>query len=265
MQMKGRNLLRNPGPMRAPAERRNMTKYCKFHKDKGHDTVECFQLRDQIEALIQERHLQEYIRRLVTVGQHNANAPRAMAPANNTSASNPNDGPPQEVRTISEGHATCDSAKARKDSIRNRREIVLGHQINMAKHIAKLSKRENTVIFFTDDEARRLIHPHTDALVVTLSVANRKVFRILIDIGSSADMLFTSAFRQMNVGGAKTRPIKTPLYGFGGERIYAEGAIQLHVTFGVHPAKVTQMVDYLLVDQPSAYNAIIGRPTLNAL
>ena len=135
----------------------------------------------------------------------------------------------------------------------------------MAKHVAKLSKRENTIISFTDDEAWRLIHPSTHTLVVTLSVANGKVFHILIDTGSSADILFASAFRQMNVGGAKTRPIKTPLYGFGGERVYAEGAIQLPVTFGVHPAKVTQMVDFLLVDQPSTYNAIIGRPTLNAL
>ena len=30
-----------------------MSKYYKFHKDKGHDTVEYFQLYDQIEALIQ--------------------------------------------------------------------------------------------------------------------------------------------------------------------------------------------------------------------
>ena len=37
------------------------------------------------------------------------------------------------------------------------------------------------------------------------------------------------------------------------------------MTFGIHPTKVTQMVDFLLVDQPSAYNAIIDRPTLNAL
>ena len=48
----------------------------------------------------------------------------------------------------------------------------------MAEHVAKLSRRKNTVISFIDDEARRLIHPHTDALVVTLNVANGKVFRI---------------------------------------------------------------------------------------
>ena len=101
----------------------------------------------------------------------------------------------------------------------------MGHQINMVEHMAKLSKRENTVISFTDAEVRHLIHSHTDALVVTLSVANEKVFRNLIDTGSSADILYASSFRQINVGGATTRPIKTPLYGFGGEKVYLEGAI----------------------------------------
>ena len=104
-----------------------MTKYCKFHKDRGHDTLECFQLRDQIEGLIQEGYLQEYISRLVTTGRNNANAPRVMVLVNHVSTSNPIDGLPYEVRTISGGHAAGDSAKARKDSIRNAREIMLGH------------------------------------------------------------------------------------------------------------------------------------------
>ena len=191
MQMERKNLLCSLGPMRAPAEKRNMAKYCKCHKDRGHDMIECFQLRDQIKALIQEGYLQEYISRLVTVGRHNA--PSAMASANHTSTSHPNDGPPHEVWTISGEHAAGDSAKARKDSIRNAREIMLGHHINMAEHMAKLSKRENSVISFTNDDARCLIHPYTDALVVTLSVANGKVFCILIDTGSSTDILFASA------------------------------------------------------------------------
>ena len=78
--------------MRAPVERRNMGKYYKFHKDRGHDTLECFQLRDQIEGLIQEGYLQEYISRLVTTRRNNANAPRKMALANHVSMSSPNDG-----------------------------------------------------------------------------------------------------------------------------------------------------------------------------
>ena len=64
----------------------------------------------------------------------------------------------------------------------------------MAEHVAKLSRRENTIISFTDGEVRRLIHPHKDALVVTLSVGNEKVFRILIDTGSSTDILSSPRF-----------------------------------------------------------------------
>ena len=52
------------------------------------------------------------------------------------------------------------------------RDIAMGLQINMVDHVAKLSGKENTVISFIDDKMMRLIHPHTDALVVTLSVAN---------------------------------------------------------------------------------------------
>ena len=119
-----------------------MSKYCKFHKDRGHDTSERFHLIDQIEALIQGGYLQEYISKLVTVDLENATAHRISALAYNTSTSNPsayNDGLPHEVRTISEGHAASDSAKARKYSVRLARDIATGHQDNMAEHVAKLS------------------------------------------------------------------------------------------------------------------------------
>ena len=195
MQVEGRNLLQNRGPMRVPVEQRNMSKYCKFHKDKGHDMAKCFQLCDQIKALIQGGYLQEYISRLVITGGQNGISPCALVLTNNISMSNPNDGPPYEVCTISGGHVAGDSIKARKDSIRLAQDIAMGHQVNMAKHVTKLSRRENKIMSFTDDEARRLIHPHTDAFMVTFNIANGKVFRILIDTGSSTDILFTSAFR----------------------------------------------------------------------
>ena len=69
----------------------------------------------------------------------------------------------------------------------------------------------------------------------------------------------------MNVGGVTPWLIKLPLYGFDREIVYAVGAFQVPVTFGQLPTQVTQMVAFLLVDQPSAYNAILGRLTLNAI
>lgn len=39
----------------------------------------------------------------------------------------------------------------------------------------------------------------------------------------------------------------------------------LLVTAGSHPAQATMLTNFLVVDTPGIYNAIIGRPTLNTL
>lgn len=57
----------------------------------------------------------------------------------------------------------------------------------------------------------------------------------------------------------------TALVGFAGERILPIGTITLPVVAGTFPKERNILVDFLIVDQPSAYNSIIGRPTLNQL
>ena len=41
--------------------------------------------------------------------------------------------------------------------------------------------------------------------------------------------------------------------------------ISLQITAKTYLAQVTRMVDFLIVDRPSSYNVILGRPTLNHL
>jgi hypothetical protein len=43
------------------------------------------------------------------------------------------------------------------------------------------------------------------------------------------------------------------------------GVISLPITCGTSPKDSTVMVDFLVINQPSVYNAIIGRPALNKL
>ncbi|GMN75229.1 hypothetical protein TIFTF001_056753, partial [Ficus carica] len=52
-------------------------------------------------------------------------------------------------------------------------------------------------ISFHSSEATNLSRPHDDALVLTLNVSNCEVGRILVDNGSSADVLFLSTLREM--------------------------------------------------------------------
>ena len=56
-----------------------------------------------------------------------------------------------------------------------------------------------------------------------------------------------------------------PLVGFEGIRVYPLGVVTLPVTVGNYPQQITKDVTFLVVNCSSAYNAILGRPTLNSL
>ncbi|KAL5546966.1 hypothetical protein UlMin_006653 [Ulmus minor] len=163
------------------------------------------------------------------------------------------------------GPATGETNRARKNYARQSRTDPFPHQVNLTGHKEKIPRLFDDPIIFTESEARGLWHPHTDAIVVTLRIIGRKVFRILVDNGSSADILFKSTFNRMNLVGVKIEPTTSYLSGFTGDSISSEGILNLPVELGSSPCQHIQAVDFVLVDCPSPYNAIIGRPTLNKI
>ena len=108
-------------------------------------------------------------------------------------------------------------------------------------------------------------HPHDDPLVVHAIVANTTVHRVLIDNGSSADIIFASAFDKMGIGREKLEPVNAHLRGFSGEKVLPLGSIQLVLTLGEPPCQATTTARFLIVDAPSAYYKLLGRPSLNAI
>jgi hypothetical protein len=130
---------------------------------------------------------------------------------------------------------------------------------------SKATRTDSVVLSFSEEDARGVVMPHDDALVVTLTVANHGIHRILVDNGSSADILYWPAFQQMGMDRERIKPFASPLVGFGGEVVFPMGIIPLPVTAGTAPQLATVMVDFLVIDRPSTYNAIVGRPALNKL
>ncbi|GMN74203.1 hypothetical protein TIFTF001_055399 [Ficus carica] len=65
MQIQHRNLLVPPAPMKGDPNKRDRSKYCRFHQDFGHDTSNCYQLKGQIEALVQQGQLREFVERVI--------------------------------------------------------------------------------------------------------------------------------------------------------------------------------------------------------
>ena len=119
-------------------------------------------------------------------------------------------------------------------------------------------------ITFTEEDAERIHHPHDDAIVITLLIADYTTRRVLVDNGSSVDILYFLAFQQMRLGRDRLRPVSSPLVGFGGMKVQPVGTITLPVVVGAYPQQITKDVNFPVVDYSSSYNAIIGRLTLNS-
>jgi hypothetical protein len=59
--------------------------------------------------------------------------------------------------------------------------------------------------------------PRDEAMVITLAIANTFVSRLLIDTGSSVDVLMYDAFIEMGLADSQMYPCWDPLTGFGGD------------------------------------------------
>lgn len=133
------------------------------------------------------------------------------------------------------------------------------------RHKEKIPRLSNNPIFFTKDEARSLWHPQTDAIMVDLRIAGQKVYRILIDNGSSANILFKLTLNMMDLIREKIEPATSSLSRFIGDNVPTKRILNLPVELGTNSCQHIQSVDFIVVNCPSPYNTIIGRPTLNKI
>ena len=96
-------------------------------------------------------------------------------------------------------------------------------------------------------------------------IANNNVHKILVDKGSSVDILYFEAFERMGLQVSDLKPLPNVVYDFTGDRVMPLGVISLPMTLGEHPRQSCVIGDFLVIDQPSAFNAVLGRPSLREL
>ncbi|XP_052290095.1 uncharacterized protein LOC127899963 [Citrus sinensis] len=113
---------------------------------------------------------------------------------------------------------------------------------------------------WTEDDEKGILYPHEDALVIKAKVAGTELQRILVDTGSSVDILFKSALNDMGISDLKLERTNTSLKGFGGGRLTPMGVIELPITVGTKPFERTMMLDFVVVEERNPYQMILGRP-----
>uniref|UniRef100_A0A2N9HNF1 Uncharacterized protein n=1 Tax=Fagus sylvatica TaxID=28930 RepID=A0A2N9HNF1_FAGSY len=214
---------------------------------------ECVALKEQIETLIRQGKLQKYVSRPT-------NTRPAKPPAQREQAEHNRPGPVGEIRTIVGGPTSGGTSRASRKAYARQ-----AHNIMVVQRPPKNIRLDDQIISFSEEDARGTHQPHDDALVITINIAGFTTRRVMVDNGSSADILYLPAYQQMRLDKDKLRPMDAPLVGFTGDKVCPVGIVTLPITVGTHPKTISKTVDFLVVNCPSAYNAIIGRPTLNRL
>ena len=115
MQIKDEHYLKWLRPLHSSPHIRDKNKYCHFHKDHGHYTEDCQDLKEQIEELIQKGKLQKYVKK----GEYSSFKRGNKNQSEFTSGSDDRPRqPPQdvirEIKTISGGPLTGGSFKSLK-------------------------------------------------------------------------------------------------------------------------------------------------------
>ena len=85
--------------------------------------------------------------------------------------------------------ASSSSKKARKTYLR------MVQNVQLTCFVLKMAQINNPIIEFLEEDARRLYHPHDDALVVNIRAGDYNKHWVLFDNGNSADIIYYLVFR----------------------------------------------------------------------
>jgi len=118
---------------------------------------------------------------------------------------------------------------------------------------------ERPTIIFSDDDYVGVALPHEDALVIQARIDVQNVRRILVDPGSSMDIIYKNLFDKMRE--VKLEEINHAIYAWSGQASWPLGMATLNVKLGPKTVKV----NFMVVDFEGPYNAILGRRWIGAM
>lgn len=242
--MKGMgNTVKWPRKTNNPDPKQDITKYCKFHGDHSHLTPDCISLRFEVADLLKRGHLQDLLSDKGKNTLAQCEACRDEQPAEPT---------PERVVNVITGGSEVSSITYL--ATRRHTHVVVNPETSLSPTLH--TGASNLVLSFIDNEDSTMINPHHDALVILQLIANYRIKRILVDNGSSTNVIFLSALKEMNNDEAHIYCRSTVLVRFSGEQKFTLG----DSTLPVYAAGVNLHITFVVLDSPSAYNVILNRP-----
>ncbi|XP_038702595.1 uncharacterized protein LOC119999151 [Tripterygium wilfordii] len=217
---------------------RNQSKWCSYHRDEGHRTADSREFKRHLEELVQQGHLKEFIDKEKTAVEKKGEPQSKERGEPSYYVVNFIDAMVPDARL---GNAIRRTEYRR---VRHQQEVM---RMDLNPSLGTKRPREVTAITFTKEDATGVIFPHNDALVISLQIGAATVKRMIVDQGSSAEIMYYSLFQKLGKTHANLIPVPTHLVGLNATPVWPLGRIRLPVTAGPR----TVEVDFLVIDLQS--------------
>lgn len=168
-----------------------LNKYCEFHRDHGHNTEQHYALRKEIVYLLKADRLKEF---MSDKGKEILDKAAEKGVGASSSHSKSTQTPARIINMIV-GMSEL-SGNTRLWAKRKVREVINVHGV-------RKESETGTKVVFSEEDAQHVIQLHHDALVIQIVITNMNVRMILIDNGSSANLLFSSTLKAMQLDDQK--------------------------------------------------------------
>jgi hypothetical protein len=189
---------------------------CSYHRDKGHLTENCHMLKTHLEQLALAGHLNQYIDTNLSGKRESSSVDRHP--------SNPGAASTGVINVIHNPLCSSILPSSYRSEIQKATHLRWSFVINDSAHPApSRSSHENSwehAISFSNSDLRDVQLPYNDPLVVTLSIGNFDVKRVLIDQRSFTEVMYQDLYKKFGLGESDLTSFTSPVFGFRGSLSY---------------------------------------------
>ncbi|XP_060216331.1 uncharacterized protein LOC132643823 [Lycium barbarum] len=223
-------------PIQSDPEKRDKSLICKYHHTHGHRTENCRQLREEVACLFNLGHLREFLSERAKTHFKNLDSNKQDRPEE----------PQQVIHMIMGGT-----------------DVPIGPVMKCTKISITREKRirnddPDGPITFDDEDMKDIAQPHNDALVISVLVNKFRIKRVLIDPGSSANIIQWRVIEQVGLLDQIVPAIRV-LNGFN----MACEMIKGEITIPISMLGTTQQMKFYITEGDMGYNALLGRPWIH--
>jgi hypothetical protein len=166
----------------------------------------------------------------------------------------------------SKGHITAMIQPVPKS---NKEEKSITRQVNLAVTSSSATTEylhwsEQPIEFSRDDHPITVPQLGNAPLVLKAQIGTYNVDRVFMDVGSGIFLVYSKTLREMHISLEFLKPTDCSFHGIVlGSSNYPLGRIALNVCFGNRQNYRREKLDFEVMDWPSQYHAILGRPTFS--